>query len=213
MIGPDEDHRLAEAIAGDSDALATLLEYYGPIVRGGLRIARKWRALIDPYDVMQVTYLEAFQRIRAFKPAGGDSFLRWLAGIANNNLRDAIKELGRTKRPPPDRRVHRGDCPPMDQTTNQLLLELVGRSATTPSGAATRGETQQIMNDALKRLPEDYRTVVGLYDLEDRTSTEVAQAMNRSVPAIYMLVARAHDRLREILQEDQRLVDSSALVR
>lgn len=60
--------RVAQAVAGDRDALGALLEDFGPGVDAVLVIAPTWRGLLDSADVMQVTYLEAFMQIGRFDP-------------------------------------------------------------------------------------------------------------------------------------------------
>ena len=58
---------VAKAVGGDTAALSQLLENYGPETEERLQIARKWRPVLDPGDVMQVTYLEAFMQIGRFR--------------------------------------------------------------------------------------------------------------------------------------------------
>lgn len=71
---------------GDADALESLLEQHGPEVERKLTIGREWRSVLDPADVMQVTYLEAFLSIAQFDHGRADSFQAWLQRIAENNL-------------------------------------------------------------------------------------------------------------------------------
>src|SRR5262245_55864311 len=89
------------AATGDQDAVSQLLHAFGPQVRRGLSISPQWQATVDAEDVMQVTYVEAFMRYGQFKDSDADSLLAWLTRVAQNNLRDAIKELERDKRPDP----------------------------------------------------------------------------------------------------------------
>lgn len=154
-----------------------------------------WQSALDPDDVMQVTYLEAFLRIERFQPRHEGSFLAWLTLIAENNLRDAIKELERQKRPNPRHRVQAGG----QDDSYVALVELLGATMTTPSIVAARSELQSALDQALNTLPADYAKVVRLYDLEGRDAKEVAQLMGKSPGAVYMLLARAHDRLRDAL--------------
>jgi RNA polymerase sigma-70 factor (ECF subfamily) len=207
-----EEQLVRRAVSGDSESLATLLDHYGPIVRGGLRIARKWRSVLDPADVMQVTYLEAFLRVGQSTPDGRESFLAWLARIANNNLRDAIKGLSRAKRPHPDRRARASEHDPSpDDSSQQFLLELITASQTTAGHAASRAEAQQILGAALAQLPDDYRMLIELYELQGRSAAEVGAVMNRSAAAVYMLRARAYQRLRELLGPASRFFTASAI--
>lgn len=197
VLGQDERNWIRQAVAGDAAAMRSLLERYGPQVWGEIRsrIGRQFQSLIDADDVMQVTYLEAFlqaESITASDPAG---FLAWLRRIAENNLRDAIKELERKKRPSPSRRMENADT---DESC-VALIELLGVDSATPSRVAARGEASGIVQRALDQLPADYASAVRLYDLEGRDIAEVAKEMGRSAGAVHMLRARAHDRLRTLL--------------
>lgn len=191
---PDFEQALDRARAGDDDALSALLERYGPAARASLQISPVWQAHIDSDDVMQVTYLEAFLRIGSFAGTREGVFLAWLAQLAQNNLRDAIRALEAEKRPSPRRRVECGDS-----NSYAKLCELVGVTTSTPSRAASNAEIQQLVDEAIKRLPQDYAEVIRLLDLQDFSGPEVAERMGRSRAAVYMLAGRAHDRLRELL--------------
>ena len=83
---------IAQAVGGDRDALTTLLRRHGPPLRQHLHISRTWQGCLDADDVLQVTYTEAFLRIKCFRPADHDAFLRWLTRIAENTLRNAFVE-------------------------------------------------------------------------------------------------------------------------
>ena len=185
----------SRAVAGDSDALIALLKECGPEVRSSLAIGQPWQAVVAADDVMQVTYMEAFLQIRHFTPRGPGSFLAWLRRIAENNLRDAVRELERDKRPDPRKRVD----PPGGDDSATALYQLLGGTTSTPSRAAARREAIEALENAIGQLPPDYAKVVRLYDLDGCSGSEVASAMGRSVGAVKMLAARAHDRLQAIL--------------
>lgn len=189
------DELVARATEGDADALAELLEFVGPRIRDGLRIDPLWQASLDADDVMQTSYMETFLRISSLETRTAAGFRAWLSRIAENNLRDAIRGLERAKRPDPRMQVRER---PMADSCSQLLEQL-GWSSHTASRDALLRESVTLLRQALARLPESYRAVVELYDLEGRTIERVAEAMGRSAGAAYMLRARAHDRLREQL--------------
>jgi RNA polymerase sigma factor (sigma-70 family) len=210
-MGPSADALISQAVAGDRECLAALLERFGPDVRRGLKIARKWSSVLDPDDVMQVTYLEAFLRIKQFAANGPESFLAWLRCIARNNLRDAVEELGRDKRPQPERRVRaRPNARELDASSQQLFLELAGHTSTTPSRHAGRAEARSHLENAMTKLPATYRRVVHEFDLEGRPAAEVAAALGRTKAAVYMIRARAHDRLREILGSGSKYLSGAS---
>jgi RNA polymerase sigma-70 factor (ECF subfamily) len=204
-IEPAVDELVARAVACDEGALAALLKEIGPQVHRRLRIGRKWQAALDAADVMQVTYLEAFLRVQDLDASTMAQFTAWITRIAENNLRDAIRELERLKRGGPGRPVH----PTPQSDSSVTLLESAGWTSTTPSRDAAAEEARKLVHVALRRLPEVYREVLRLSDLEGRKPTEVADALGRSVGAVHMLRARARDRLREILGSPSRFFSDS----
>lgn len=189
------DELLPLAVGGDRQAVTGLLEALAPEVRvilGG-EIEPLWRGQIDVDDLLQTTYLEAFLRIGQFA-SGAGAFKSWLLQIGRNNLRDAIRELSRAKRPDPRARVQGvpGD-------SHQQLLDLLSTSATAPDQRAVRAEMVDLLKSAIGTLPGSYQQVVEMFDIEGRPAHEIAAALRRSEGAVYMLRARAHDRLREVL--------------
>jgi RNA polymerase sigma-70 factor (ECF subfamily) len=202
-----DEQWLSDAIAGDAEALCSLLKHYGPELRRRMagKIAQKWRTVLEPDDVLQVTFIEAFQDMGRFQPQGPGSFLAWLTHLAENNLRDALKELGRAKRPDPRKRV----TSPQGEDSCVTLFNLLGTATSTPSRVAMRHEISRELTAAMGKLPTDYAKVVRMYDLECRPVAEVATAIGRSEGAVYMLRSRAHDRLRELLASASRFMSTS----
>lgn len=192
-----------QAAAGSESALRLLLEHYGPMVRARIaqRVGRQWQALIDPDDVMQVSYLEAFFSLERLTARSEASFVAWLSRIAENNLHDARKALESEKRPDHLRRAQ----PFNADDSHGALLDFLRGSSTTPSRQLARHESRRIVSATLEQLPSDYRTVVRLYDLEGRPSDEIARVMGRSVGAVLMLRARAHERMKGLLHSQETL--------
>jgi RNA polymerase sigma factor (sigma-70 family) len=200
-IGPGEvDIRSATGDQMNFDDLTALLETHGPLVRERLKISRTWRGAIELDDVMQVTFLEAFLHIDQFTSNGDeDAFGRWLLRIAQNNVRDAIKGLERAKRKPDGRRVES-----MHAVEDDSFCLEIAADSTSPSGRAARSEFGQELKEALQALPVDYRSVVERCDLDGLSIPHAANMLGRTPASIYMLRARAHDRLRDILGAGSR---------
>lgn len=203
------DACLDRAIKGDDDALGRLVSTCHPELRRVIekKIARRYRAAVGPDDVLQITYLEAFLRIEQFSPNGPDAFGRWLAQIAKNNLRDAIRGLDCDKRPPRHRQLV--FAPGSDSYTT--LLGSLAASGTTPTRHASREEAKAMIEAALERMPPDYHKAIRLYDLEGQSIDDVAAALERKPGAVHMLRARAHDRLRELLGNPAKFFNRSGL--
>ncbi|MDM8006898.1 MAG: sigma-70 family RNA polymerase sigma factor [Phycisphaerae bacterium] len=204
----DGDCELAQAASrGDLDALSELLQTHGAVVRRGLagRVGQRLQPVLDVEDVMQVTYLEAFLRINHFVYQGRGSFAAWLQHIARNNLRDAVRELRRDRRPQGRQQVGFDS----GSSSASILLNRLSGDSSTPSRQAACREGEEILKRAITRLPEDYRRVVEICDIEGRSTCEAAGVLNRSQGAVCMLRARAHDRLRELLGPKSRFFSDS----
>ena len=205
VLPADERQLLEQAVAGDGDALGNLLRQHAPHIARELHRDHPVLSESDVEDVMQVTFLDAFLHASRFDPTAPGSFGGWLRTIARNNVSDLIRQRDSAKRPPRDRRL----VPDPEGSITALLDELVGISRT-PSRLASAGEAQRLLESALKELPESHRQVVRLYDLEGQHVDEVGRALGRSAGAVYMLRARAHERLREILGSESRFFSGSA---
>ncbi|HEX6813617.1 MAG TPA: RNA polymerase sigma factor [Planctomycetota bacterium] len=197
-----DDALLRQAVAGDADALATLLERNGPGTRRQLQgsIPRRWQAVLSLDDVMQQTYADAFLDVRRFEPEREGTFGAWLSTLARRNLVDALRMLEAQKRGGKVRRVA-GNA---GEDSAVVLLALLSHSTSSPARAAARREAGQVLEQALQQLPEAQESVVRHYDLEGRRAEDVAAVMGRSTGAMFMLRARAHRRLREILGSTSR---------
>jgi len=192
-----KDDLLMQAIDGDAEALAAVLRREAPAVRQQLagQIPARWQSVLSVDDVMQETYVDAFLDIARFEPQQESSLTAWLVCIAKRNLLDAIRMLDTEKR---GGNWHRLD-PPAGDDSFLALFEHLGGSGSTPSRTAARAEARSMLGHALAQLPPAYRQVVETYDLEGRPVEEVAQKLKRTPGAVYMLRARAHRRLAELL--------------
>ena len=193
---------LGRAVTGDEGALCLLLEQVGVQLHAELekRIGATYRGLVDADDIVQVTFLEAFLRIRTFIPKEPGSFVSWLRRISDNNLRDAIRELEREKRPPPRNRI----TPSAGDESYADFFDRMAGTATTISRAAGRNELKGLIETAMRKLPRDYEEAIRLYELEGLSAPEVAERMGRSHGAVRMLLARARDSLAEHLGSESK---------
>lgn len=140
--------------------------------------------LIDPQDVLQDTYFEAFQRLPEFSSQDEGAALRWLKTIARNRLVDLVRRHRSAKRD--SRRtadeVRRGSV--------ILMLQELATYSRTPSRSAAEHEFLGAFQQTLGRLPPDYRDAVQYRYVDGLTFKEVAARMDRTEDAIRMLAAR-----------------------
>ena len=199
---PEYDELLTKATRGDREALVELLEAIAPQIRGRIepKIGRHLRSIVDADDIMQVTYLEVVTRLDSFKSGGAKGFLAWVTRIAENNLTDAARAAEAAKRPDPRKRVQE----PSGEASMVAMVEQLGMTVTTPSRAAAKNEAVDALERVLTRLPEDYAKVIRMYDLGGQDIEDVAEELGRTPGAVYMLRARAHERLRDLLGSESR---------
>ena len=192
-MGTSDRDLLNQARDGDERALTELLREHGPPVRRWVagRIPQRWQSVLSADDVMQQTYTDAFLDLHRFESGGEGSFPAWLTSLARCNLADAFKMLEARKRGNGRRPI----ALEAHQDSFVALYELLAVTQSTPSRHAARAEARVILEQAIRHLPEDYRQVVQMYDLEDQPVEEVATALKRSTGAVYMVRARAHRRL------------------
>ena len=193
---------------GDAEALSELLERFGLELQSNIerQIGARYRGKFDADDVLQVTLLEAFLRIGSFQPGGSGGFAAWLRKIAENNLQDAIRELERNKRPSPARQVAMTD----QDASYVALVEQIATCTSTASRACAREELKRGVDAALRELPPDYEQALRLFELEGLSGEDVAERMGRSHGAVRMLLARARERLAEVLGSDSRFFSTSS---
>lgn len=201
----DLDALLVKAQQGDRESLLALLESCAR-VRGRIapKITGYLRPFLDEDDVMQVTYLEVVTRFETFTNGDANGFLSWMSRLAENNLIDAVRMIEADKRPNPRNRVETAGKMGSGGEAMQSLIDMIGVTVTSPSSAAAGEEIKTALAAVLDRLPEDYATVIKLYDLQGRSASELAAELGRSEGAIYMLRARAHDRLRDLLPSESK---------
>jgi len=195
VFASDDSIRLA--VLGDRTALMSLLQHFGPMVRDRFssQIPKQWQSALDLDDLMQETYTDAFLCIGEFSPQGEGSFLNWLSTIARHNLLNALRNLKAEKRGGTRARVRIGSRE--DSCTS--LCELLGVASSTPGRTLSRNEVHQNLLTSIERLPDKYRIAVQMMDLDGFSAHEVAEAIQRSPGAVYMLRARAHDTLKKMM--------------
>jgi RNA polymerase sigma-70 factor (ECF subfamily) len=179
---------LARLRHGDEDAFATLVRtHIGPM----LSVARRYlHDEDDAQDAVQEAFASAFRALDSFE--GASKLGTWLHTIT---VRAALMKL-RTRRRKPE------------QSIEELLPEFAadghrahpGRGwSASAEELASRRETRQVVRDAIARLPESYRSVLLLRDIEGVDTHEAARILEISEPLVKTRLHRARQALRELL--------------
>ena len=195
---PDED-LIPAAQTGDQSALAALLKRQEPLLRRMLqdRIPGRHAAKLGVDDILQTTFLAAVLNLSTYNPSEG-KFESWVARIATNDLIEAIRGLDTLKRGGKIGHLSSGGANGED-----FVEQLVG-SMTSPTRKAARAEFMECVHEALESLPEIYQQVFRSRHFENVPVEEIADRMGRSEGAVFMLLKRAQEALRERLGSASR---------
>lgn len=198
----DDSHDGLEALCrkagqGDGDALEALLCMHHRRLAGYLRrkIGLQWQGKIDPDDVLQEAYLEAFSGISGFDYQGDDSFYHWIVRLTDHRFFHQVRGLQTKKRD-----VGREVRPRADSRTGYqaLLTQCLGDSQT-PSRIMRRADAEGALMSCIARLPDDYRIVVRRLHLNEEPLASVAADMARTEDAVRRLASRAVEQLSKCL--------------
>jgi RNA polymerase sigma-70 factor, ECF subfamily len=191
---------LVLAKAGSGTALGWLLELYRNYLTllARLQVGRRLRGKVDVEDLLQETFLEAHRAIGRFRGASEREFLAWLRQILVAALSGQVRRYYGTGRR--DLRRERELEVGLDRSSQAMDRALIAPQST-PSQHAARREQAVLLADALQGLPEDYREVIILRQLEDLSFPEVARRMGRSEDSVKNLWARALARLRRAMED------------
>jgi RNA polymerase sigma-70 factor (ECF subfamily) len=197
---PGVEDLLHLARAGDQPALGQLLEGYRNylVLLSRVQVGRRLQGKFDAADVVQETFLRAHCSFRQFRGTTEAELVVWLRRILASRLAKLVRRYCGTRGR--DVRLERELELELDQSSRLLDAGLVAPGSS-PSQQATRRERAVALANALERLPEHYREVLLLHEVEDLAFPEVARRMGRTVGSVKNLWIRALTRLRHLLEE------------
>jgi RNA polymerase sigma-70 factor (ECF subfamily) len=184
----DEATLIAQLRAGDEAAFEQVVRLYGGRL---LAVARRIVGTDeDARDVVQDAFLNAFKSLDRFE--GNAKLSTWLHRIAVNA---ALMRLRTRKRKP-------------EQSIETLLPAFLDdghheerfKSWEEPiDKIMERKETRELVRRQIDALPESYRTVLVLRDIEGLDTEETANMLGLSVNATKIRLHRARQALRSLL--------------
>ena len=194
-------HLVTLAKDGDESALNQLWKVYGARVHWimRLRMGRELRSKLDSMDLAQDALVSALEGLGEFTYKNEGDFLRWLATIAENRLRDNLDKLHADKRDI-RKEVRLDDYGP---TTAGGFVRTPGPiDATTPSVIMSRKEELDKLEKAIDQLKPEYREVIVLTKIEGLSYKEISERLGKSNEAIRKLVSRAIVALTSVFESD-----------
>ena len=192
---PDETTLLERLRAGEDAAYEELVRLYGPRL---LAVARRFlRSEDDAQDAVQDAFLNAFRSIDSFE--GQARISTWLHRIVVNA---SLMKL-RTRRRKPEQSI--------EELLPNFLEDGHMTNLATPWRTAGEDEVElaqlrDLLLQKAQQLPDSFRNVLLLRDIEGLDTKEAAQLLEISTAAVKTRLHRARLALRELLDPHLRRV-------
>jgi RNA polymerase sigma-70 factor, ECF subfamily len=191
---PDSDDALVRRIlAGESALFEHIMR------RHNQRVFRAARAIVkddaEAEDVMQETYTRAFAHLGQFR--GDAQLATWLTKIAVHEALARVRKRRRLAPLPPGDDVEALPMPDRPRPTD-------------PEHEAQNAELRKLLERAIDELPETYRAVFVLREVEGLSTATTAECLGVSEEVVKTRLSRARVRLRDGLYERAGAVASAA---
>ena len=184
----NDEALVRHAQRGDAAAFEAIMRRYNR------RLYRTARAILKDdaraEDALQEAYLAAFRHLQGYR---GDAALgTWLTRIEVNQALQALRAARR------ERVVVPFDDPDSDHEATEVPeLESAG-----PENMLLRAETRALIERNVDALPQVYRTVFVLREVEELTVDETAAALDLPPATVRTRLFRAKARLRAALADE-----------
>lgn len=192
----DEASLISSARLGDLDAYNRLVLAYQDLV-----YSQAYRMIGEAEaadDATQEAFISAYRNLKSYR---GGSFKSWLLRIVTNASYD---ELRRRKRRPTQ------PLEPVDDEDEEVESpHWLADPGESPEEASERAELNRALQHCLSELPDDFRSVVVLVDINGMDYDEAAEAVGKPLGTVKSRLARARLRLRDCLQGFWELLPAS----
>lgn len=176
-----DEEVVARVLAGETAMFEIVMR------RHNQRLYRVARAILrndgEAEDVMQDAYVRAYEHLRQF--AGRAKFSTWLTRIA---VHEALTRQHRKDRYEELEPMSEREGDPMDRFASLTP---------NPEQQTSNSELRRLLEDAVERLPDSYRAVFMLRDVEEMSTTDAAYALEISEENVKVRLHRARALLRK----------------
>lgn len=184
---------IAAILAGDTQLYHELIR---PYERSVLVIALSLvKNQADAEDVAQEAFLKAFRKLANFRAES--KFSTWLISIALNEARSRLRNRAAKV-------THSLDTPVEEGGVSPALLR---DWRPIPSEALERMEVRAMLQDAVGKLPENYREIFLLRDVQGLDGAEAAEALGITAGNVKVRLHRARTMLQKELAPQLKRIE------
>jgi RNA polymerase sigma-70 factor (ECF subfamily) len=194
---------LRNAREGDRQSIGELLSQYRNylMLLGISQFQQRLRPRVSPSDIVQDVMLRAHCHFGQFRGHSERELLAWLREILINSLARFVEQHVRAAK----RDIRREISLETFTAAVGPLPELINPAQQqAPSATVSLGEQTTQLTALLKQLPEHYREVLVLRNIQGLAFEEVATRLNRSPGATRMLWLRAIEKLRAVYRKAEQ---------
>jgi RNA polymerase sigma factor (sigma-70 family) len=183
-----EDYDLVtRALSGDQSAYTRLRNKYWRSIH--TMLSRMIRDKNDAEDLTQEAFIKAFNSLQSFNT--DYAFSTWLYKIASNNCIDYLRKR-RLKTVSIDAPVQTRD--------GEVQMEIADPSAVRPDVPLTAAERTQVLQEAIKNLPDKYRIVIEMRHTQELEYADIAEKLGLPLGTVKAHLFRARALLLKRLQ-------------
>lgn len=180
-----EDLLIKRILAGEKELFEILLRRYNQML---YRVIRGYLSSDDDImDTMQETYLKTFEKLNQYK--GGAAFSTWLIRIGIN---EALGFLRKEKR-------SQSHFVTNSDNTNTLILQFADPNNMNPEKQTMEHESRYFVEQAIDQLPEKYKVIYILKEVEGLDHNAIAASLDLSVSNVKVRLHRAKEMLKNTL--------------
>jgi RNA polymerase sigma-70 factor, ECF subfamily len=189
MSVPTEAELLKRSREGDSRAFGELIRKHEPKIYSLLMSMTGNEA--EAADFFQETFLSAWRSLPAFKAKS--SFSTWLYRIAVNTvlMKRRKKKLSTVSL----------DIPISTSEDGEIQRDFAGDWSDNPLASLENDELKARLNKSIQELPEKYKTVLLLSDVQGLPNEEISKILGASLASVKTRLHRARMHLRQKLAD------------
>lgn len=189
LAGLSDDELAERCRRQDHEAFTEIVERYKNRVHW---LVRRMVGGENDEDITQEVFLRVYQAIEGFQ--GRSSFRTWLYRIARNLCLTELKKRG-----------SRGEHLSIEDEGEEKVHCLLPASAGGLEEEIERRDLSRNIQSLIAKLPENYRTVLTLFYVQQVRYEEIAEIMEIPMGTVKTYIHRARLRLRDLIVADPEI--------
>ena len=178
----DEDNVLMEQVKnGDKTAYETLvIRHRAPAINFAYSFISD---LYESEDIVQECFVKVYINRLEYKPS--NTFKTYLFTVIRNACIDYLRYY---------KKRHTVSLDDITEISNNININ--------PEDSAIKTERMTAILKNLDSLPDDYKTAIYLFAVDEMTYSEIAEIMRKSIPQVKIIIHRARTKLKKLCEGD-----------